>query len=177
MCFARAWNTGFEDENVAPMLSHQRTCGWFWEKKLSMQRLHPYKSSCRISNRLVLSFSTTPRYHCLLVSTPGDQVWSKEHCTSPRGSPIIRTTSPSASKKTARTVEGSDRRWRPNVALWRILHKIHWYHVKQRIVVNGSIPQMVQLSSLYGSYRVTIRLQYTFCIGHNTMSNTADKQN
>jgi hypothetical protein len=38
MCLVRAWKTGLEDRYVAPMLSHQRTGGWFWEIPNSLSR-------------------------------------------------------------------------------------------------------------------------------------------
>jgi hypothetical protein len=38
MCLMWAWKIGFADKYVAPMLSHQRICGWFWEIPNSLSR-------------------------------------------------------------------------------------------------------------------------------------------
>jgi hypothetical protein len=62
--------------------------------QLAKQRLHPYDLSCSIGHNFIFSFSTTPRNCSLFASTPGDQIRTKEYSMSPRGSPVIRITSP-----------------------------------------------------------------------------------
>jgi hypothetical protein len=38
MCLVRVWKNGFKDRYVAPVLSHQRTGGWFWETPSSLNK-------------------------------------------------------------------------------------------------------------------------------------------
>ena len=78
--------------------------------QFSKKGLDPNKLSSGISNRLVLSFSATPRNCSLLPSTPGDQIRSREYCISPVDRRSSGLPAQSASLKTESILEGADRR-------------------------------------------------------------------
>jgi hypothetical protein len=151
MCLVRAWKTGLEDRYVAPMLSHQRTGGQFWETPNSLYKdcthiiLAVAFATALYSASVLLRDSTTTKHCSLFMSTPGDQIWSEEYSMSPRGSPIIWTTSPvSIGEGGQNTLQEMCWLVTLKICHWIVIMVDLWWFYDEKIIIKNGASLMTE---------------------------------